>query len=420
MASVGRWLVVLAILVAGVIGMGQLAALRKPPERANVEGYLPLVRTATPAVTEYRERLDGYGRARALRSVDVLAEVAGVVAWTAPELEAGAAVTAGTVLARIDARDFELVRDQAESARKQAVAELARIRAELQGLAEQLTVARTALDSSRRELERAEELAKNDLATANEVDVLRRAYDFQQRQVVELQALERSTQPRVDWVESDIARLEALVAKAKLDLGRTEIAAPFAGRIVSRNAELGQRVAPGIMLFDLVDLTRVEVPVSLPGSRFGEIAIGARAEIRLREGGDVVWTGEVKRIAPAIDPTNRTFDVYLEVSGDAHATVVAPGAFVLATIDGRLHAGVRAVPRGAFVDGALFLARPIAGDPNLAIIEAVTPSIRRALVDVSLIDSGLADGDRVVVTNLERIAPGSKVRLESASSGAAK
>jgi len=412
--SVRRWvsgILALAIVVGGGLGMAALARLKKPPPREAAVGFMPLVGVVSPVLTEYREKLEGYGRARAMRSANVFAEVAGVVAWIAPQLESGGRVSAGDELLRIDPRDFALAVEQAESASRQAMAELERTRADLLGLADQLKVAQASFESSQRELARAEELAKDDLATANEVDILRRAHDLQHRQVVELQSLERSTRPRVLWGEADVARLEAATKKARIDLERTQIKAPFDGRIERRTTELGQRVAPGITLFHLIDLSHVEVPVALPGSRFGEVVVGAAAEIRLREGGDVVWRGEVKRVAPAIDSMNRTFEAYLEVEGESHATSVAPGSFVVATIDGMLHREVRSVPRGAFVDGQIYLARKTADDPSLAVVEAVTPTVRRLLVDTALVDGGLSDGDLVIVTNIERVAPGSRVRL---------
>lgn len=402
----------LIILALGVLGMGQLAAQRKPPIREATEGFLPLVRVVTPRLEQYREHLEGYGRARALRAAKVLAEVTGNVAEIAPALEAGTEVEADQVLLRIDPRDFEFALQQAQATLDQAVADLARTKAEQQGMLDQLKVARSSLDASARELERAVTLAKDDLATANEVDILRRAHELQQRQVVELESLERAVRPRIEWGESDIERHRAAVAKAQLDLERTTIRSPFAGRVERRTTDLGQRVAPGTSLFDLVDLSRIEVPIALPGSRFGEVALGAPARVRLREDGDVVWEGQVKRIAPAIDPANRTFEVYLEIENEPHQTPVPPGAFVLATIDGMLHEQVRAVPRGAFVDGQLLVARVDTGDPKLAHVEALRVQVHRFLADVALVESGLGDEDRVVVTNLERIAPGSRVRLE--------
>lgn len=410
MRPVVAGLLALLILVGGAVGMAGLAALKKPPVREAGHEFLPLVGVVSPALVDHREKLEGYGRARAMRSADVLAEVAGVVSWIAPALESGGSVEAGDELLRIDPRDFELAVEQAESACRQATADLERTRAELAGLGNQLAVAKTALDASQRELDRALELAKDDLATANEVDVLRRAHDFQHRQVVELESLQRATEPRVTWGEADSARLAAAAKKARLDLDRTRIKAPFPGRIEKRTTELGQRVAPGASLFRLVDLSRVEVPVALPGSRFGEVEVGAGAQIRLREGGDVVWRGNVVRVAPAIDPRNRTFEAYLEVAGDAHETTVAPGAFVLATIDGTLHRSVRVVPRGSFVEGKLYLARPASETEGLATVEPVAPIVKRQLVDVALVESGLNDGDLVIVTNIERVAPGSQVR----------
>ena len=163
-------------------------------------------------------------------------------------------------------------------------------------------------------------------------------------------------------------------------------------------------------------LRHVEVPVSLPASRYGEVAVGARAEVRLREGGEPVWTGKVSRLAATVDAERRTFDAFLDVVAveEQVTAPVAPGSFAVVTVDGRETEDVVAVPREAFVAGAVYVAEPEgAPDPDTGAREAVVrelyPEITRRLPDVVLIGDGLPEGSLVIVTSVDQIADGSRV-----------
>ena len=56
---------------------------------------------------DYQEEFSGYGRVRALLDTVVSSEVQGVVVEVSPDLEAGSAIKKGTVLIKIDDRDYQ-------------------------------------------------------------------------------------------------------------------------------------------------------------------------------------------------------------------------------------------------------------------------------------------------------------------------
>jgi RND family efflux transporter MFP subunit len=412
-----------ALLASGVAGFAGLAAFRKEPARDAAAPWTTTVRVQIAERKDHVEWIEGYGKARCLRAAEVLAEVTGVVSWLAPKLESGGEVTSGEELLRIDPRDFEIALAQAMAQHEQARADLARTESDVEGMREQLVVAETALAAGVRELQRAEQLVEADLIADKELDAQRRLTDLLERQTIELRAAERAAVPRLEWSRADCARAKSAVDKARLDLERTTIRAPFEGRIERRVIDIGRRVAPGLPVFAIADLSRIEVPIALPGSRFGEVAVGAAAHLRLREDDAIAWRGKVARVAPSIDPRNRTFEVFLEIEGDPYRSSVPPGSFVLGAVEGRVHEGVIAVPRGAFVDGHLYVATPYdgdGGDEDLATVARITPVVRRLLADVALVDDGIDEGARVIVSNVERIAKGSTVRVAAEAVGPAE
>ena len=147
----------------------------------------------------------------------------------------------------------------------------------------------------------------------------------------------------------------------------------------------------------------------LGASRFGEVEVGATARVRLTEGGPVVWSGTVVRVSPTVNSKDRTFTVYLEVEAEGDRVPIAPGAFVLAEIDGRVHRDVIALPRIAFVGDSVYVAKEEADGE--AVVAERRPEVVRVLPEVALVRGGVEPGEKVILTNLEQIADGARVLL---------
>ncbi len=358
----------------------------------------------------YREVLSGYGRARALRETKIGAEVGGVVRWVSRALEAGVAVDKDEELVYIDPRDYERALESAEARLSQAETSITRLKSDLASIARRLTLTCEDLEASQRELDRVKELAEEGVVTRSELDRQRISTSLTEKQLLTLEASESSTTQELARSEAEIKAATAARNRAKLDLERTVVRAPYAGRILNRMARVGAQVAPGAALFEIVDLSRIEIPVALGASQFGEVRPGAGAWIRLTEGGEVVWKGKVARVSPTVRTADRTFLVYLVIeSGAGETPPVAPGAFVIARVGGLVHEGVIPIPRAAFVGHRIYLARR--AEDGEAVIEELIPAVERLLPEEALIRTGLTEGDLVVITNLEQIADGSRVQI---------
>jgi RND family efflux transporter MFP subunit len=409
-------LVLAAVIVGlGFAGFEILSAQAKPPERAAVAPLRTAVHVQPARRAPHREMLTGYGRARALRRAAVPAEIAATVSWVSPRLEAGRLVEEGEELVRLDPRDAQSAADEAVARLAQAEARLLRARGDRESLTAQIEVAARELTTTERELERLLEL-ESKATSPSEVDAQRMAVAIREQAVLSLQGRRTSAAADERTAEAEIAAARSALEKARHDLERATVGAPYAGSIVERVAQPGERVAPGTVLFAIVDLRHVEIPVSLPASRHGEVAVGAAAEVRLREGGDVVWTGTVSRVSPDVDTERRTFEAFLDVVADEGraAAVVAPGSFVVATIEGRVTDDVVAVPREAFVADALYVAEPDGpvdetSGARPALIHERRPGVVRRLPDMVLVRDGIEPGDLIVVTGVSEVAEGARV-----------
>jgi RND family efflux transporter MFP subunit len=389
------------LLAVGWIVHERLTAAREAPNREERSARAIAVRVEPVARTDYQERLVGYGRARALRKTLVAAEVAGIVRSLAPELQAGVAVQAGVELVRLDDRDLQEAVRSALARRNKTQAEAKRLATDLLTNGKKLALSREEVAASEREVERITGLEGRGGATKSELDKERLRFLVRRGAILELEGRDASLKAQIERNRFESAEIETTVADAQVDLTRAVIRAPYAGCVVDKEIEVGTRVAPGTVLFELVDLARIEIPVALPASRYGEVAIGAPASVRI--GTDVAARrGAIARIAPRVTTEDRTFFAYVVLENVAGAVPIPPGAFVTARVDGRRFANVIVLPRTAFVGRQVYVHRS-------GVARVMEPSIRYTLPHVLLADGGLAEGDELILTNLEEIADGTRV-----------
>ena len=155
----------------------------------------------------------------AANQVLIAAQISGVVqTW---RVDAGARVNRGTTLAQLDPRDMSLVLAQAQAAQKAAQARL---------------------DLAKQQLARAKELVKQGFYSSEALN-------------------QRETE--VALLDADLSARTAAVASAKHTLTKTNITAPFNAVVVQRMAQVGNTVAPGTPLFELVDTAPPEITTDL-------------------------------------------------------------------------------------------------------------------------------------------------------------
>jgi len=371
-----------AILAVGLVGAAAMMRLRAPIEEIVPEAPVPVVRVieARPETIELIVRSEGTVEAR--RATTLVSEVAGRVVEVAPSWAAGGFFEAGDLLLRIDPTDYELAVEQARAQVAQARLRIAQEEA--------------AADVARRELD---ELAgdggeDNPLATH------------------ELQLAE---------ARAALAAAQAALRRARRDLERTRIVAPFTGRLLQKQAELGQFLTRGAPVAQIyaVDVAEVRLPipdrelayVDLPLARRGTDLPGAMPRVTLSAdfaGRRYRWEGRIVRTEGQIDPQTRMVYAVAQVQdpyGDGKDAPLAVGLFVEAAIHGRTVEGIYALPRAALRDRDLVYV--VDSDDTLHFSRV---GVLRLEPERVLIDSGLEPGDRVCISPLDTASDGMPVR----------
>lgn len=143
------------------------------------------------------------------------------------------------------------------------------------------------LDLARREVARARDLAERKVGSEASLDQMRREEERQMLAVEQRKLAIREHRSRTKQIEAKLARARAQQAQAKLDLERTRLHPPFAGRITEVFVSPGDRVRSGDRLLAMFDTEMVELRAQIPLRRLPAVraalergeTLGARAEV---------------------------------------------------------------------------------------------------------------------------------------------
>jgi RND family efflux transporter MFP subunit len=381
-------LVPLLILAVGVAGAVVMIKARPEPEVREPEVVPPLVRVQEVAFESVRFRVRSQGTVSPRTESVLVPEVAGRVIEVAPSFVSGGFFERDDVLLRIDPMDYRQAVVQAE-------AEVARAR---------LLLAR--------------EEAEAEVA-------IREWQDIDGGEAPPLTRRE----PQLAEARAAVNAAEAMLARAQRDLDRTEIRAPYDGRIRAKQADVGQFVAPGTPLATVyaVDHAEIRLPIPDDDLAYVELPLVYRGDSdgvprpRVTLSADFAgqrfeWTGRIVRTEGEIDPRSRLVYAVARVddpygrASNPNRPPLAVGLYVNAEIDGRDVDGVVVLPRSAMRGADRLL---IVDDENRLRFRSV--DVVRAVNEEVVIGGGLAAGERVCLSPLSAVTDGMRVRTEEAS-----
>jgi RND family efflux transporter MFP subunit len=260
-----------------------------------------------------------------------------------------------------------------------------------------LSRAQVELEHAADELNRLQRLLQQNLASQSQVD------DVQRRSRV---------------AEANLRSAEIAIQQSKRDLSRTEIQAPYAGRVRSEQVDLGQFISRGSPIATIYadDFVEVRLPIAstqlayLDISTSGKLASDPPAPVTLTAKlGNVrfIWSGELVRSEAEIDSRSRMFYGIARVrnaQSEEHPPLTV-GLFVEAEIEGRLIENVIRLPRSAMRDKDQVLV--VDADQRLRFRQV---SLLRIEHDEVLIRTGLKDGELVCVSPLQTVVDGMRVQ----------
>jgi membrane fusion protein, multidrug efflux system len=259
---------ILMVLLAGLAGCGDEARVADVPRPALV---VQPGGGATAAMSAYA------GEVRAREESDLSFRVGGKLVRR--DVDAGARVKRGDVLAVLDGADLGLQAQAAQAQLAAAEADLARARGDR---------------------DRYAKLVQQQMVSRSAYDAQNAAFKAAEGQV------------RAARAQAEVARNQA---------GYAQLLAPRDGVIAMRKAEVGQVLAAGQPVVSLATDAGREILINLPESRIREFRVGQPVLVELWSAPGQPLPGTLREISPAADAQTRTFAARVDLAGDAAAAV---------------------------------------------------------------------------------------------------
>jgi membrane fusion protein, multidrug efflux system len=363
-------------MLLALVGAALLAGCEQQAETsaATAAGPPPAVAVISVQPTEVTPGVGFNGRVVAVDEVQLRARVTGFLERRL--FEEGADVDAGALLFVLEKAPYQAVVEQRQ-------AELASAEANRANTAVQL--------------QRGEELVKNNNIPKAEVDQRRAADQMAAAQILEAQAALR---------------------QAQIDLGYTEIHAPIAGRIGRADFSVGNLVGPDSGVLATIvsqDPIYVTFPVSqrqlLEYRREGGDAGGPPVvRVTLPDGTLYEHPGKLNFLDVQVDPGTDTVTVRAELPNPDR--VLVDGQFVGVRVERGQPERVLAVPQAALqVDQAGPYVLVVGGDDK---VEARRVTLGEAEGTLAVVRDGLKEGERVIVEGIQKVRPGMAVAASEA------
>ena len=382
----------LPILILGVLGVVAWVILKNPPEtsfRGQRLGPQMTVETKTISPTDFQVSVPSYGIVRPRIQSLLVAQVGGQIVDKSPNFDEGGYFAKGELMLTIDPRDYEA----------------------------NVMIAEATLADAQQSL--AEEEARVEQA---QVDWNRLGNDGEASDLV-------LRKPQLSAAKARVVSAEANLIKARLELERTEIRAPFDGRVLRQIVDLGQVVGVNSQLaeFYSVDVAEVRLPIAnkdlnfvdLPESGSGNGGSTAQATLYSELSGRDAWDARVVRTEAAIDDTARQLHILVHVDDPftpdkEHQVPLKIGQYVTASIEGRRLEDVIVIPSSTVYQGSYVY---VVEDGTLQRREV---EIAWSDIDRAIIATGLASGDELVTTLLGQVTSGTAVAIAGQERRAAR
>jgi RND family efflux transporter MFP subunit len=390
---------VVVLLIAGLAFAGYYLGYlpRQQRERVlaaesqNQAESLPIV-NVVPA-----ERFSGVaslvlpGNIQAVTEAPILARASGYVKKRYADI--GDHVTAGQVLAEIEAPELNQQIQQAKAAVDQADAAYQQAQASLEQGHSNENLARVTKD-------RFAKLADKGVISKQDNDT----YNLQwQAQTSNVQALEKAT----NAAKSNIAAVQANLERLNSLESYLTVHAPFAGVITLRNIDDGVLVTEGnTLLYRVAQTDRMRTYLSVPQAEAGSVRVGQKASLTLPDLPGRKFAATVTRTANALDSNTRTLLTEVQVANTNG--LLLPGMYSLVDL---------AVPRKdppLSIPGSTLVVR--ADGPQVAVVSPdgsvhyQKVQLGRDFGDKLEVLAGLREGDQLVVNPSDAVREGIKVK----------
>lgn len=347
------------LLMGAVVGFQMLKTRLIAKALADYAAQPQTVASATVDYAEWLPQEHAIGTLRAVRGVDVAAEVAGIVDRIT--FTSGSEVAAGAPLVRLRADT-----DPARLAQLQAAVALA----------------------------------------AANLDRDARQYRAQ-----------AVSQAQLDTSRSNLKSAQAELDAQQALIDEKDIRAPFAGRLGLRRVDLGQYIGPGTVIVSLQALDPIYLDFLLPQQALGTVAVGQAVTASVDAFPGHAFPGTIAAVDAGVDTATRNVKVRARLANPDHRLL--PGMYATLTITTGAARRLLTVPQTAInfnpYGSTVFVLRPTGreegGKPEIVAQETFVKTGETRGNRIAIL-AGLTQGERVASAGLIKLHNGTHVLID--------
>ncbi|AGH44138.1 efflux RND transporter periplasmic adaptor subunit [Paraglaciecola psychrophila] len=383
MSKVKKWLIPLAILVFTLVIANII--FNNPPEskRGGPSGASQLTVEVTElAPQQFTVIIDTFGTVHPRTQNALVAQVSGQINYVSPQFRNGGFFDKGGVLLKLDQRDYDA---------DVKIAEAGLLSAEQVLLEEQANARQAQTDWKR---------LGNGQAP---IDLVLR-------------------KPQLAAAQASLLSAEAKLTIAKLALERTQITAPYDGRILEQLVDFGQVLSSNSQVAEIYSTDSVEIRLPINNSDIGLVnfpeeyrtsnslqsVIEARFTSSLSK--SQTWLGKIIRTEGAIDSSTQQLYIVAQIE-DPYNPKLHPGPSI------KIGQYVNAQVRGKTLDDAIVINNSAIYQGSYVyvvekgLLKRRDISIRWQNSQNTIIENGLSPGELLVTTPLGQVSSGTRVSI---------
>lgn len=229
-------------------------------------------------------------------------------------------------------------------------------------------------------------------------------------------------EPQLAAAQAQVLSAQAALEKAELDLERTKVTAPYAGRILSRSVDLGQVVSNNTQLATIyaIDSVEIRLPIKNKDLSFVNLPEQYRDGAKNQAGslvkfssdlvGEQTWQGQLARTEGAIDQNAQQLYVVAKIDDPYKSTAsnqypIKIGQYIKAQIAGKTVQNALIIPNSTIYQGTYVYV--VEGD----VLKRKDVTFAWQNANQAMIKTGLKANDKLVVTPLGQVSSGTKVSI---------
>jgi membrane fusion protein (multidrug efflux system) len=198
------------------------------------------------------------------------------------------------------------------------------------------------------------------------------------------------------------------VAQSKTKISDSHIKAPISGIINKRHIEVGAYLSAGTALFDIVDVSKLKLNVSVNESQVVQLQPGSKVDIKVPVFPDQTFSGRVTFIAPKAD-ASLNFPLEIKVD-NVPGNKIRAGMYASAVFKFEKQGEAIVIPRSAFVGSVNANQVYVLEGGDKVRLTKVTPGA--VMGESVVIYSGLTEGQSIVTTGQINLVDGATVAVQ--------